>query len=129
VFEPEAWLGKRLPLINLIYCNQDIAKGNWLVILYHHDCPSCQEAMPKYEQLGREAASQPDASRVALIEIPPYSKSINTPNTGESHLAFGRLSDSKNWFITTPAEIFLRDCIVVPREGCTTSGRPIASPR
>ena len=52
VLEPEKWIGKRFPLLDYIDIGDKLKEGSWVVVLYHHDCPKCKEAMPKYEELG-----------------------------------------------------------------------------
>jgi hypothetical protein len=100
VLSPEQWIGAELPIADLI--DVDLSRGEWVVLLHRHDCPACQEKVPKYEQ--RATAGE----RVALIEVPPYgdvSRQIKACH-------YGRLRADHNWFVETPIEIRLRDGIV-----------------
>ena len=106
VLEPETWLGKELPILEYIDIASLLEKGNWLILFYHHDCPDCIEAIPKYEQIARELAGNEDFLRIALIEVPPYGPTLLTPG---SPCIPGRLTDKKQWFITTPAVILLEN--------------------
>ena len=45
VLEPEMWIGKRFPLLDYIDIGGKLKDGNWLVLLYHYDCPKCREAI------------------------------------------------------------------------------------
>lgn len=112
VLEPETWTGKCFPLLEHIEIGDELTRGRWTLVLYHHDCSACQRAIPKYKHLARESAGRPDAPRIALIEMPPYGGPDNLVSY-ESPCTLGRLDDSKVWFIKTPAEISLRDCIVI----------------
>ncbi len=100
VLEPEAWIGKPLPIAESI--DLDLTQGPWTLLLHRHDCPDCQEAVPRYEQRALR-------EQVALVEVPPF---------GESHVSArgpaqrGRLTDEREWFVQTPVEIQLRDGLV-----------------
>lgn len=115
VLRPGEWVGKCLPLLRNIDVGDELARGRWIVVLYHHDCPSCREAVPRYERLARNHATQPDTPRIALIEMPPYAPPGQAIAWPDSPCKLGRLDDSKGWLIRTPAEISLRDCIVEPK--------------
>ena len=104
VLEPESWVGKRLPIIDQIDIGWQLEEGNWLILLYHHDCPDCRDAIPKYEQIARDLAGNENFLRIALIELPPYGNGTVIRN---SPCNFGRLADVKEWFITTPAVALL----------------------
>ncbi|HUT29914.1 MAG TPA: hypothetical protein VMX13_08990 [Sedimentisphaerales bacterium] len=46
VLEPESWVGKQLPILEHIDIADTLKTGNWLILLYHYDCPDCAEAIP-----------------------------------------------------------------------------------
>ncbi len=106
VLEPETWVGQELPILPHIDIAERLGKGQWLAVLYHHDCPDCAAAIPLYEQMARDLAGNEDFLRVALIEVPPYGAG---PVSGDSPCALGRLDESKEWFVTTPAVALLAD--------------------
>jgi len=56
VLEPGEWVGKKLPILEQIDIGERLRAGNWLVLLYHYDCPGCAEAIPMYEQMARNLA-------------------------------------------------------------------------
>lgn len=119
IIEPEKWTGKRFPLLPFIEdtpgqlkpgerpLRERLAEGNWIVVLYHHDCPECQKAMPKYEDMARRMAQDPTAPRVALIEVPPYGNANSLKLSSEAPCTYGGLSDEKEWFVETPVGLVL----------------------
>ena len=114
VLEPETWTGKRFPLFAHIDQGGQLARGVWLVVLYHHDCPQCQEVLPSYELLAAE--TDEDQRSVALVEVPPFG-----PREGRdssiSPVHRVRLQDTKDWFVQTPTEIQLTDGTVTAVRG------------
>ncbi|MHC4178550.1 MAG: MauE/DoxX family redox-associated membrane protein [Planctomycetota bacterium] len=104
VLEPRAWVGRRFPLLDYIDIGDQLAAGQWIVVLYHHDCPTCQEVIPDYARLARVSAASSGAPQVALIELPPYGS--RTFSFGAS-CRQGRLSAVKDWFVASPVECTL----------------------
>ena len=106
VLEPLTWVDKELPISREIDIGAELSQGNWLVLLYHHDCPDCAKAVPVYEQMARDLAGNEDFLRIALVEMPPYG---DGPVSKESPCLLGKLSQKKEWFVTTPAVALLKD--------------------
>lgn len=106
VLEPKTWVGKELPILEHIDIAESLKKGTWLVLLYHHDCPDCAWAIPMYEQMARELEGNEDFMRIALIAVPPYGRG---PISENSLCTRGRLAETKEWFVTTPAVALLTD--------------------
>jgi hypothetical protein len=104
VLEPESWVGKKLPILEHIDIAESFEKGTWLILFHRHDCHDCAEAVPRYEQMARDLAGSEDILRMALIEIPPYGRGHVDEN---SPCVLGRLADTKEWFVTTPAVALL----------------------
>lgn len=109
ILEPEKWSGQRFPLSEHFSPRVELTRGEWIVLLYHHDCPQCQEALPKYERLAADALANGDRVRVLLVEVPPYASDV---------IEFGRafhvrLSDKREWFVQSPVEIQLNEGKVV----------------
>jgi hypothetical protein len=100
ILQPEKWIGQTLPIANFI--DIDLSSGRWTALLHRHDCPACQEALPRYEQLASTG------EKVALIDVPPYGKF----GLRERACRYGRLKDDRDWFVQTPVEIRLQDGIV-----------------
>jgi hypothetical protein len=101
ILEPEEWIGQELPIAD--YIDVDLSHGRWTVLLHRHDCPQCQQELPKYEQMAYEEP-------VALVEVPPFDDSIS-PHSGPAMHA--RLSSDREWFVQTPVEIILEEGIVI----------------
>lgn len=105
VLEPETWIGKPFPLASHLSPEVPFHEGRWTILIHHHDCPHCQEAVPQYERL----ATADNDFRVVLIETPPF---------GDASLVDGetlrtRLSDDREWFVQTPVEIQVDAGVVV----------------
>ncbi len=114
VLEPETWIGKRFPLFSHIEQGGQLARGVWLVLLYHHDCPQCQQVLPNYELLA--AKVDEDQRSVALVEVPPFGpREGGDLSTSPVHRV--KLQDTKDWFVQTPTEIQLTDGIVTTVRG------------
>lgn len=114
VLEPDKWMGEPCPILNYIDIGKRLAEGKWLVVLYHHDCPNCQEELPKYERLARRTAQQVDARQVALIQMPPYADDVAVTLRRQSSCVHGHLNDKRDWFASTPLVLFTVDGICVP---------------
>jgi flagellar hook assembly protein FlgD len=108
LLEPEKWIGKEFEILEHIDISEQLKKGNWLVVLYHHDCPSCIEAIPKIEAIAKELSGNENFLKIAYIAIPPYSGEIVPKNT---LCSTGKLSNSKEWFVTTPVMVLLSNGI------------------
>ncbi|RKY10570.1 MAG: hypothetical protein DRP56_00630 [Planctomycetota bacterium] len=125
VLEPETWIGKELPILEHIDIGDQLKTGNWLVMLYHHDCPDCQAAIPKLEQTARDLQGNEDFLRVALIAVPPFGLGNANIVSPSSPCILGKLGTSKEWFVTTPTMVLTQnnnvlqlweDCIPVLEE-------------
>ena len=106
ILEPESWVGKPFPILDHIDIRDQITQGNWLLLLYHHDCPDCIDAIARYEQTARDLAGNEDLLQIAFIEVPPFSHEPITPNRP---CLQGRLADTTEWFVTTPAVVLLNN--------------------
>ncbi|QDV71896.1 MauE/DoxX family redox-associated membrane protein [Botrimarina mediterranea] len=104
LLEPETWVGKKLPLLEVLEGKPELASGVWVVLMHHHGCSDCQRVMPGYERrLIR-------GERVLLVETPPFPK--GTAKDGFNR-GFARLPDDRDWFVHTPVEIIINDGVVV----------------
>jgi hypothetical protein len=110
VLRPETWVGRRCPLLPYADIGDELSNGRWLVVLYRHDCPHCREVIPLYEAKARAAADS-DARRIAFLAVPPHGTPLWKFAQGSSCLQ-GRLTESKEWFGSTPAVVRLQDGVV-----------------
>jgi hypothetical protein len=106
---PLAWVGQPFPLVRHIDIGDRLAEGEWVVILYRHDCPKCRWVVPEYERLARVLADQPGSPKVALVEVPPYGDPGDPLVSSPSSLVVGRLNDEREWFVEVPAKVRLKD--------------------
>jgi Methylamine utilisation protein MauE len=109
VLEPTEWLGRRFALLESIDIGPSISDGHWIVVLVQQGCPHCREAIPRYEELAEWHSQNRDATRIALVEIPPFS---GQPPGVAGKCVWGRLDDTQSWFVSTPTEITLHDGLV-----------------
>ncbi len=128
VLDPAVWIGKRLPIMDLIETREDLSTKLWTLVLHRHNCQSCRTLMPGYLERARNLSQESGSPRLALIEIPPFS---TTPTSDLPAVAIGRLRASKTWVVPTPIEINLVDGIVtssvIPEDRTETSLTPSAS--
>lgn len=107
ILEPELWIGRALPILDEIDVGHELARGDWVLLLYHHDCPQCQEALPRYLSLAEQMEVEHQRRRIAVVETPPFAaEGLQTSSTAALK---GRLSDHREWFVQTPVEITLKD--------------------
>ncbi len=109
VLDVEQWLGKLLPVMEHIDVKEKLAHGQWIVVLYHADCPQCYEVMKQLEQ--SEGVSDRE---MAMIEVPIMSGLAGGPRWEvRGQLVRGQLSEVHRWSVKTPAVLHLRDGAVV----------------
>jgi hypothetical protein len=113
VLEPETWAGKRFPLLSYVDVSDRLASGRWSVVLYHHDCPHCQEKVPEFQRRARQESLRSGASSMAMIELPPYAPAGESLVSPDSGCLTGRVSDVRDWFVETPVILTLDNGIVV----------------
>ncbi|MCY2927556.1 MAG: hypothetical protein NT031_19375, partial [Planctomycetota bacterium] len=111
LLEPEKWPGKPFGLLQHIDVGQRLSRGRWVVMLFHHGCPTCAEAIPRYRRMARDLRN-PEQLSVALIEMPPHQKSESAVPPGKEGPMWGKLDGRREWFVTTPAVALLVDGVV-----------------
>lgn len=109
VLEPAKWVGKRFPLLDFIDIGPELATGARDVILYRHDCAVCRDEIPTVIKNARANRG----SRVALVEIPPFSNAGEELVLTSPSYASGRLAPARTWFVKTPLRVSLVDGFVV----------------
>ncbi|MCX5647508.1 MAG: DUF1573 domain-containing protein [Planctomycetota bacterium] len=122
LLEPKEWIGKPCPLLAHIDIGSRLAKGQWIVVLYHHDCPHCQERVPQFEQEARERAERMNIARTAMVELAPYAPPGRSLLPAGTPCVLGRASDERDWFVATPTLLALIEGTVV--EAVVGEGRP-----
>jgi hypothetical protein len=102
--------GQSWPMLEHIDIADKLAEGLALVLMYHHDCPTCRKAMPEYETYNRtmSGAGQREL-KIAFVAIPPYGTADQSPLPADTTCLSGKLDESKKWFITSPVVVVLLD--------------------
>jgi hypothetical protein len=110
ILEPSEWPGMPFPLAEHLSPAVNVMHGEWIVLMYHHDCPECQEALPKYEELAVDGSMSRRGERVLLLELPPFGE--RRPQSAGS-VVHARLSNEREWFVQAPVEICLKNGQVI----------------
>lgn len=113
LFDPAEWKGKNLPILEHIEVPVDLQNGSHLILMIHHDCPVCQkvlrEFLEKRQETGKKGTPHHD-----VIEVPPYSEKLKVQlNSYKENYTFGRLSNSRTWFIETPIFLEIENGILI----------------
>ena len=108
VLEVKQWAEQEVwPLLQYVDINEQMQSGEWVVLMYHYDCPDCRAAIPEYEKMYNDLKG--NNVDMAFIEMPPYGDASHQLVADESAVNRGRLSDAKKWFVQTPVVAVLRD--------------------
>jgi hypothetical protein len=105
LLEPDKWTEKEFPLlpyIQPINMQEKLKNGEWMVVLYHYDCPECKEVIDELIEKKTE--------NLFLMEVPPYGESVFLENINCARL---NESESKEWFVTTPVILTIKNHVVV----------------
>lgn len=106
VLQPNTWVNQSFPLLKHIDIGDQLARGQWILMLYRSECPDCRYAIAQYVGLAHELAGRTGAPRVALIQVPPHPEGASHATTSGAASTRGRLTDAKRWVVQTP--LFLR---------------------
>jgi hypothetical protein len=128
LLEPETWVGKPCPLLGYIDIGDRLARGRWIAVLYHHDCPHCQRRVPEFERETRRRAGRAGIAQTAMVELPPYAPPGRSLLPSDTPCLKGRVRDVRDWFVTTPTILALNEGTVteVPEEGHSEAAGPAA---
>lgn len=67
---PPGWYGRPMPVLQYIVNGHMLESGHWLVVIYYHGCPVCQQAIASLAKHYR--AKKPAHVRIALLQLPPW---------------------------------------------------------
>jgi hypothetical protein len=110
VIDTKQWVNQNpWSLLEYIDIKSQLQTGVWTVLLYHYDCPTCGEAVPKYEEINKSLKGNENAINFAFIEMPPYGNEKQQLVSPDSTVTRGRLSEAKTWYVQTPVVVVLRD--------------------
>jgi len=99
------------PLLEYVDIGDRIQTGDWIVFMYHNDCPDCRLAIPKYEKFYGDLKG--NNVEMAFIEMQPYEQGDKQLVPKDSKVPWGRLSSVKTWYVETPVVVVLRDGMVL----------------
>lgn len=105
LLEPDAWRGKRFPLLKHVNIREDVSRGLWVVLLFRDGCPACRDAVALYEDLARSIGQGPGRPRVAVVEFSPYEADYVPAET----LTHGYLSNDWQWQAPIPVGLLIDD--------------------
>lgn len=110
ILEPETWVGRQFPLAEFIDIGDSLLAGSWTVLLYHHDCAKCLQAISDHTSPSKKIAPDESEPRLATIEFPPFAVS---PFRGHSRVHAGKITQEKQWFVVTPTIVHIKDGRVI----------------
>jgi hypothetical protein len=83
-----------------------LSEGVVIVLMYHHDCPTCADMVPKYSTYYKDMTEQGnDTFKIAFLAIPPYAETGPVP--ADTTCILGKLTDQKNWQVMSPYVVAL----------------------
>ncbi|MBC8481316.1 MAG: hypothetical protein H8D47_01455 [Planctomycetes bacterium] len=100
------------PMLEYIDIADQLTDGIQIVLLYHYDCPNCQEAIPVYDQLARDMGTD-QGLRFVFIYVPPFAPDGHDIAPDDTPALTGKMSDEKKWIFETPLVVLLIDGVVV----------------
>jgi hypothetical protein len=120
VLDVENWKGRQFPVLDFIDIGERLNTGRWLVILYHADCPRCEEVIKGLEEAGNDGDL-----KVTLIEVPLFSGFAEGPRLGTNKtFLLGKLAPTKRWLIVTPVLLRLEEGVVTGIQRETYTAMP-----
>jgi hypothetical protein len=106
VLEPESWIGARWPLLKESGLKDHLQTGDWIVLLFRHDCHTCHNVMLELEHLLSASSTQ---HKIALVGIDQKSDDIQVARLRELGCLLGHLPQDRQWFVRTPLRLHLHD--------------------
>ena len=83
-----------------------LSKGMAVILMYHHDCPTCADVVPAYSAYYKEMAEQGnDAFKIAFLAVPPYAETGPVP--ADTTCILGTLTDAEKWELMSPYVVVL----------------------
>ena len=87
---------------------EQLSTGMAVVLMYHHDCPTCAEVVPAYSAYYKEMVEQGnDAFKIAFLAVPPYAEAGPVPD--DTTCITGTLTDEQKWEVMSPYVVVLLD--------------------
>ncbi|MBU1260247.1 MAG: redoxin domain-containing protein [Planctomycetes bacterium] len=106
VIDVSQWTNQEVwPLLQYTDIKDQLQSGEWVVLMYHNDCPDCREAMPEYEKMYKDIKG--NNVDMAFIEMPPYEEGDLQLVPPNSQVNRGRVNDVKKWLVETPVVVVI----------------------
>jgi len=106
VIDVKQWANQEVwPLLQYVDIKDQLQNGEWVVLMYHYDCPDCRSAIPEYEKMYNDLKG--NNINMAFIEIPPYGDENQQLVRPDSEVNRGRVSEAKKWFVQTPVVVVI----------------------
>jgi hypothetical protein len=96
------------PWLQYIDIADQLKHGVTVVLMYHHDCPTCATMVPLYSEYCKAMQEKGDKPlQVAFVAIPPYYPEGPVP--ADTVCLHGKMSDKEKWAIMSPYVVALID--------------------
>jgi len=96
------------PWLEHIDIAEQLESGIAVILMYHHDCPTCAEMVPLYSEYCAELRDRGEkALQIAFIAAPPFREPGPVPE--DTVCLRGKLSESEKWAIMSPYVVALID--------------------
>jgi hypothetical protein len=111
--DPFSWVGREFPLFDEMDQSQEMKTGRWRLIFYHFDCEECRQIIPTYLEIAKMGQTTDDRDQLAFVEVPPIApvgKGLIPTSSDWRHF---NLRQDRNWMITTPMILVLKNGRVI----------------
>ena len=96
------------PWLEYIDIADQLTDGIVVAYMYHWDCSTCAESIPKYEAYNQELSRMGlDEFKIAYLAIPPYGPEGAGPVPADTTALHGKLTDQRRWAVTSPFVVAL----------------------
>ncbi len=104
--QPETELWDWLAFVVEDDVRAQISEGMAVVLMYHHDCPTCADVVPAYSKYYAQMVEQGnDAFKIAFLAVPPYAETGPVPD--DTTCILGKMTDTEKWEVMSPYVVFL----------------------
>jgi len=82
--------------------------GLVVVFMYRHDCPTCHDAIPVYNDFSKDL----EPIKLAFVELPPFGDGSDSPVPSDTKCLTGKFKSNKERLVATPFIVVLLDGVV-----------------
>lgn len=103
ILDPREWVGHEFTLARHTDKPLELMHGEWLAVLFHHDCSICESLLEELDQMDELPIP------TALVELPPHS----TDSPHDAHrILLTKLDEASEWFVETPSAVLIKNGLV-----------------